>query len=95
MVLAVELQGYLALRAGDWVAAAGFYLRAAAGRYRLDSPEGELVRDLNNATACWLKSRHQLGAFEAGCELAHLLTRIASESPGRITSVLCHLGELR
>lgn len=90
-VLAVELQGFFALHAGDWVAAARLHLRAAVGRFRLGSPESEITRVVRNAVACWQRSRREGNSFETGCELAHVLTRVAPDRPGRLGGVLRRL----
>ncbi|MFJ9574613.1 hypothetical protein [Streptomyces bacillaris] len=92
LVLAVELQGYFALRAREWGAAARLFSEAAAGRYALGSPAEETAKALDHAVSAWTHARGQRGAREVGLVLAHLLVRVAPEPRGRLAAVLDGLG---
>jgi hypothetical protein len=94
-VLAHELQGHFAVHAREWASAARLYISAAAGRNRLLAPSEATLRTLRNAVYAWMKAPLAKDITETGYALAHLLVRVAPNSPGPIAAVLGRLGSAK
>ncbi|RLU82565.1 hypothetical protein CTZ27_30050 [Streptomyces griseocarneus] len=87
-VLAAELEGFFALHARDWPAAARLHLTVAQERHRLSAPPGDTRRILHNAVAAWLHLRTDPEATALGFALAHLLLRLAPHDSRALSAVL-------
>ncbi|MFF4534281.1 hypothetical protein ACFY1P_34040 [Streptomyces sp. NPDC001407] len=90
-VLATELEGFFALHARDWPAAARLHLAVAEDRHRLAAPPGDTQRVLHNAVAAWCHARSDPEAAALGFALAHLLVRIAPHDSRALSAVLRNL----
>jgi len=87
-VLATELHGYFALRAGDQSAGSRLSVASAIGRYELGSPQADTAECLMRAVKSWLQSDTSPDRIAVGCALGHLLAKATPKASGPISLVL-------